>query len=63
MRPEAEVELKMVDERNVLIVCLCQLWPSGILFLFSPSPVRHARHLKLLFFFFFQATGLQLLLG
>lgn len=46
----AEVQFKVMDERNVLIVCLCQLWPSGIPFLFSPSPLRHLRHLKLLIF-------------
>lgn len=44
----AEVEFKVMDERNVLIVCLCQLWPSGILFLFSPSPLKRSRHLKCL---------------
>lgn len=44
----AEVEFKVMDERNVLIVCLCQLWLSGILFLFSPSPLKHPRRLKCL---------------
>lgn len=42
----AEVEFKVMDKRNVLIVCLCQLWPSEIPFLFSPSPLKHPRHLK-----------------
>lgn len=51
----AEVEFKIMDERNVLIVCLCQLWPSAIPFLFSPSSLKHLKWL--------QATGLQLLLG
>lgn len=46
----AEVEFKVMDERNVLIVCLCQLWPSGIPFLFSPSPLKQPRHLKWLIF-------------
>lgn len=56
----AEVEFKVMDERNVLIVCLCQLWPSGIPFLIQSFPTEASQAFEMTYF---QATGLQLLLG